>query len=74
MITRKVGADRAEPLGWYVGRPSYHLERNEWAMYAFDPAERPVVGVRSPDWTAKTSTELSVVGETSSRDAERRAA
>jgi hypothetical protein len=35
------------PAGWYVGRPSYHEERDEWLLYAFDPSERAVVGVRS---------------------------
>jgi len=36
----------ATPAGWFVGRPSYHDERREWLQYAFDPDERPVVGVR----------------------------
>ncbi len=30
----------ATPAGWYIGRPSYHDERREWLMYAFDPTER----------------------------------
>ena len=30
----------ATPAGWYVGRPSYHDERREWVMYAYDPSER----------------------------------
>ncbi len=25
--------------GWYIGRPSYHDERDEWLQYAFDPSE-----------------------------------
>jgi hypothetical protein len=29
------------PPGWYIGRPSYHLERDEWLLYAFDPSARP---------------------------------
>ena len=33
--------------GWYVGRLSYHDERDEWLTYAFDPTERPEVGLRS---------------------------
>lgn len=42
----------ATPPGWFVGRPSYHDERHEWAMYAFDPREgcggrRQVEGVDS---------------------------
>jgi hypothetical protein len=32
------------PSGWYVGRPSYHLERDQWLLYALDPSERAVVG------------------------------
>jgi hypothetical protein len=51
------------PTGWYVGRPSYHLERDEWLLYAFDPSERAVVGVRSRELTAKASTEVGVVRE-----------
>jgi hypothetical protein len=41
------------PVGWYVGKPSYHDERNEWLLYAFDPSERAVVGVRSREWTGR---------------------
>ena len=40
------------PAGWYVGRPSEHPEPREWIMYAFDPSERPRVGLRSREWTA----------------------
>ncbi len=45
----------ATPRGWYARRPSLHDERHEWLLYAFDPAERPIVGVRKRDWTARTS-------------------
>jgi hypothetical protein len=51
------------PTSWYVGRPSYHLERDEWLLYAFDPSERAVVGVMSREWTAVASTEVGVVRE-----------
>ena len=51
------------PIGWYVGQPSYHVERDEWLLYAFVPSERPVVGVRSREWTAIASTEVGVVQE-----------
>jgi hypothetical protein len=51
------------PAGWYIGRPSYHDERDEWLLYAFDPSERPVVGIRSREWTAVASTELGVIRE-----------
>ena len=49
--------------GWYVGQPSYHLERDQWLLYAFDTSERAVVGVRSREWTAIASTEVGVVRE-----------
>jgi hypothetical protein len=42
----------ATPAGWYVGRPSYHDERNEWTMYAFDQRERPTSASRAREWTA----------------------
>ncbi len=44
-------------------RPSYHDERREWVQYAFDPSERPSVGLRSRGWTAVGATELEVVAE-----------
>ncbi len=47
----------ALPPGWYVGRPSYHDERDERLLYAFDPSERAVVGIRSREWTAATEAE-----------------
>ncbi len=53
----------ATPAGWYVGRPSYHDERREWVMYAFDPAERPRVGLRRRESTAVAATEEGVLGE-----------
>ncbi len=51
------------PAGWYVGRPSEHPERRGWIMYAFDPTERPRVGLRSREWTAVAPTEVGVVRE-----------
>ncbi len=53
----------ATPKGWYVGRPTYYDERRQWHQYAFDPSERPVVGLRSREWTAIGSSELEVVAE-----------
>jgi hypothetical protein len=47
----------AAPRGWYVGRPSFHHERNEWLLYAFDPAEIAHVGIRKREWTAIAATE-----------------
>ena len=44
-------------------RPSYHNERREWLSYAFDPSERPKVGLRSREWTAVAPTEEGVVRE-----------
>ncbi len=32
-------------------------------MYAFDPSERPMVGLRSREWTAVAATEEGVVLE-----------
>jgi len=40
-----------------------HNERREWVQYAFDPSERPKVGLRSREWTAIGSSELEVVVE-----------
>jgi len=53
----------ATPPGWVVGRPSYHDERNEWLLYAFDPSERLVVGLRSREWTASAESAEAVVCE-----------
>ncbi len=53
---------RRHAAGWYVGQPSYHDERNEWVMYAFDPSERAVMGKR-PEWTAVAPTEEAVLRE-----------
>jgi hypothetical protein len=51
----------ATPPGWYVGQPSYHDERREWLLYAFDPSERAVVGVRKWERTAVAPTEVEAV-------------
>ena len=48
-------------LRWSIGRPSYHHERDEWQMYAFDPKERPKVGRRQREWTTVTPTEERVI-------------
>jgi len=53
----------ATPAGWYVGRPAHYDERRQWDQYAFDPSERPVVGLRSREWTAVTESEEAVVRE-----------
>lgn len=55
--------EAARSAGWYVGRPSYHPERREWLMHAFDPAEPAIDGARSREWTAVARTELGVVRE-----------
>lgn len=46
------------PEGWYVGRPGCEDRYQQWSMYAFDPAEKAVVGERSREWTAVGQTEL----------------
>lgn len=53
----------ATPPGWFVGRPSYDERRDEWALYAFDTAERPKVGRREREWTAVAPTQARVVRE-----------
>lgn len=53
----------ATPPGWFVGQPSYHDERREWLLYAYDPSEKAVVGVRKREWTAIADTEEAVVRE-----------
>jgi len=40
-----------------------HNERREWVQYAFDPSERPKVGLRSREWTAIAESEEAVVRE-----------
>ncbi len=51
------------PSGWWVRSPSFHEERGEWVLYAFDPSERPVVGLRKREWQAVALTEEGVVRE-----------
>ncbi len=51
----------ATPAGWQVGRPYYHVERRQWVQYAFDPSERPKVGLRSREWTAVGESKEAVV-------------
>jgi len=51
----------ALPAGSYIGRPSYHDERREWVMYAYDPSERLQVGLRSREWAALGESEEDVV-------------
>jgi hypothetical protein len=46
-----------------VRRSAELPQRAEWLLYAFDPSERAVVGVRSREWTAVASTEVEVVRE-----------
>lgn len=53
----------ATPSGWHVGRPGYNPGRHIWEQYAFDPSERPRVGLRSREWTAIGDTEEAVVRE-----------
>lgn len=53
----------ATPPRWQVGRPSYHDERREWLLYAFDPGERAVIGIRRREWTAIADSEEGVVRE-----------
>ncbi len=43
--------------------PYYHDERRQWVQYAFDPSERPVVGLRRREWQAIAESEEAVVRE-----------
>ncbi len=51
------------PATWNVGEPSWHVERSEWHMHAWDTAERVSVGKRSREWTAVGATEVAVIRE-----------
>jgi len=51
------------PEDWQVGRPGYVDRYREWRMYAFDPAERPIVGRRSRESIATGQSELDCVKE-----------
>jgi hypothetical protein len=43
----------ATPAGWFVGRPRFHDESNEWQMFAFDTNDRARPGKpRIREWTA----------------------
>ena len=53
----------ATPAGWYVGTPVYHVEREQWAPYAYDTTERVKIGRRSREWTAVGPTEVDAVRE-----------
>ncbi len=45
-------------LGWQMGRPSFHHERNVWVQYAFDAKERPRPGKpRKRDWETEAPTQ-----------------
>ena len=46
-----------------VGSPSYRDERKEYLLYAFDPSEPAVVGIRQREWTAIAESEEAVVRE-----------
>ena len=60
----------ATPPGWVVGRPSFHVERNENHQHAFDPSEKAVVGFRQREWTAIARTEVEWVQENGTMPAE----
>jgi hypothetical protein len=53
----------ANTLGWQVGRPYLHDERDRWEQYAFDPWERPSGGMRSREWIAVGTTEVGCLSE-----------
>lgn len=51
------------PPGWFVGQPVYDPGRRQFVQYAYDPREKPKVGLRSREWTAVAETELAVLEE-----------
>lgn len=51
------------PHGWFAGTPVFHVERQEWAQYAYDTTERVQIGRRSREWTAVHPTQEGVVRE-----------
>jgi hypothetical protein len=53
----------ATPAGWFVGRQGYDNTHRQWTMYAFDPKEKPRVGLRSREWTCVGVDELHVLRE-----------
>lgn len=52
---------RSNTQGWYIGKPAFDERRDQWSLYAFDPAERPLVGRRSREWTAVHPTQIGAV-------------
>jgi hypothetical protein len=53
-------------LGWVVRRPSLHDEvrgAEHFELWAYDPTEKPRVGRRSREWTARAGTEVDCVRE-----------
>lgn len=52
----------AVPHGWFVGRPTFHEERNTWVQFAFDASERPRPGkARQRQWETEALTEEACV-------------
>jgi hypothetical protein len=51
----------ATPTEWFVGRPSYRAERDQWTMYVIDPGQPPDMGARFREWTAAALTEVGVL-------------
>lgn len=49
--------------GWFVGTPVYHVERREWALYAYDTTERALIDKRNREWTALGPTEADAIRE-----------
>jgi hypothetical protein len=46
----------SRPASWFIGTPVHHVERDQWALYAFDTTERVKIGKRSREWTAVAPT------------------
>jgi hypothetical protein len=41
----------ATPPGWQVGRPTYRVEQQQWALYAWLPESKLRAGKRTEEWT-----------------------
>lgn len=56
---------RVLPDGWQMGKPSYHDAERVWVLYAFDAHERPKVGKRAREASARGRTPAECVDEMS---------
>ncbi len=61
-MLRAVTSERESAWSELVGRPAELPPRvQNWLLYAFDPSERPAVGLREREWQVEAPTEEYVV-------------